>query len=523
MSSPAASLPAVPSNRWLIAMAVSLGALMEIVDTTIVNVAIADMQAQMGASATAIGWVVTSYAVANVIILPLSAWLGDTFGKKRFFVFSLVAFTGASVMCGLANSLAALITSRVLQGLFGGGLLAKAQSFLFETFPAQEQAKAQALFGAVVIAGPAIGPVLGGWLVTEYQWRWIFFVNVPVGLLAGAMCVLFLPRDPPFRGITRRIDYWAILGLAVGLGSLQVVLEEGQTEDWFDSSFIRYFAVASVCGCALFLWRSLREREPLVDLRVLRYRSLQSGCLIGFLVGVALNTANYAVPQFAQRIMGLTAEQSGLMLLPGALASAVAMGVGGQLLGRGFDPRVMICAGIGLAGTSTYHLASLATTTTRAWFTLPLMARGFAIPWIFLPVNLMALGPVPKKDVAAATGLFSLIRTLGGSIGIAVLTVLLERRQAVHRNVLTSHLSAVDPGVAARVQHLAQNFVAHGTDVATARQQALTALDGAVTAQGAILSYGDITLLTSGIFVCMLPFVLLLKRPQRGAKVSMGH
>ena len=523
MSSFAASAPVEPSSRWLVAIAVSIGALMEIVDTTIVNVAISDMQAQMGASATAIGWVITSYAVANVIILPLSAWLGDTFGKKRFFIFSLVAFTAASVMCGVANSLGMLIFSRVLQGLFGGGLLAKAQSFLFETFPPEEQAKAQALFGAVVIAGPAIGPVLGGYLVTEYQWRWIFFVNVPVGLLAGVLCLLFLPKDPPFRGITQRIDYWAIAGLTFGLGSLQVVLEEGQTEDWFASNFIRYSAVVSTVGCALFLWRSLTEARPLVDLRVLRQRSLQSGCLIGFLVGVALNTANYAVPQFSQRMMGLTAEQSGLMMLPGALASAVAMGMGGQLLARGFDPRKMICIGIGLAAGATYLLSPLSSTTTREWFTLPLMARGFAIPWIFLPVNMMALGPVPKKDVAAATGLFSLIRTLGGSIGIAVLTVLLERRQAVHRNVLTSHLGDVNPQVTARLEAMAQNFMARGADAVTAKQQALAALDGMVAQQGAVMSYGDITVLTSGVFLVMLPFVFLLKRPRPGVKVAMGH
>ena len=515
-------LSASGANRWMIALAVSTGALMEIVDTSIVNVALNDMQAQMGASLSAIGWVVTSYAVANVIILPLSAWLGDVFGRKRYFVFSLMAFTLASIACGVANSLSTLIVARVLQGLFGGGLLAKAQSILFETFPREEQAKAQALFGAVVIAGPAIGPVLGGYLVTNLTWRWIFFVNLPVGIIATLMCALYLPDDGPFAGIKGTIDWLAIASLSLGLGCLQTVLEEGQTEDWFSSNFIRWFAVVSAVNLAFFIYRSFSVPEPLVNLRVLRYRSLWSGCIVSFLVGAALYCANFAVPIFAQNIMHLTSEQTGLMLLSSAIASAVGMPMVGALVGR-FDPRQLVFCGVCVCAAMSYLLSGLATETSREWFFWPLTIRGFGIVMIFLPVNLATLGPIPKKDMAASTGLFSLVRQLGGSMGIAAMTAMLERRGALHRSHLLSHLGEGDLLTNERLRGYIHNFQAMGWDINTARQKALASLDGLISLQGSILSFGDIMILTSGVFVLMVPFIFLLEKPDPRVKVSMGH
>ncbi|HEX5659882.1 MAG TPA: DHA2 family efflux MFS transporter permease subunit, partial [Polyangiales bacterium] len=333
----APALPvAKPVNKWLVAIAVAIGALLEVIDTSIVNVALTDIQTTVGASLSQASWVVSSYGVANVIVLPLTAWLGARFGKKRYFLFSLIGFTVASVLCGMATSLPMLIAARVLQGLMGGGLLAKAQAFLFEVFPAHEQPMAQAFFGAVVIAGPAIGPTLGGWIVTNYDWRWIFYVNVPVGIAAVWLCTSALPKDEDERDASR-IDWLAIALLAIGLGSLQTVLEEGNSDDWFESKLIVVLSIAAALGLVSFVYRQLTVAHPVVDLRVLRHRSLWAGSLLSVAVGMALYGALFAVPIFAQSIMRYTPEQTGMMLLPGALVSAFAMPLAGKLAST-FDP-----------------------------------------------------------------------------------------------------------------------------------------------------------------------------------------
>ncbi len=333
------------TNKWLVAIAVACGALLEVVDTSIVNVALNEMQNSLGATLSQVSWVVSSYAVANVIILPMTAWLGDRFGTKRYFIFSLIAFTLASILCGVATNLPMLIFARVLQGLGGGGLMAKAQAILFQTFPREEQAMAQGFFGAIVIAGPAIGPTLGGYLVTNVDWRWIFFVNVPVGIAAVFLCLAFLPEDPERSGSTSRVD-WAGIGLlTVGLGSLQTVLEEGQSEDWFSSSFIVVFFVLAVVGLVCFVWRELTAAHPIVDLRVLRYRSLWAGSILSVIVGMALYGTLFSVPIFAQSVLHYTSQQTGMLLLPSALASAFMMPIAAKLLGL-FDPRPLLDGGL---------------------------------------------------------------------------------------------------------------------------------------------------------------------------------
>src|SRR6195952_3874681 len=280
-------------NKWLVAVAVAIGALLEIIDSSIVNVALTDIQTSVGASLAQVSWVVSSYGIANVIVLPLTAWLGDRFGKKRYFIFSLIGFTIASVLCGMATSLPMLIAARVLQGLMGGGLLAKAQAFLLETFPREEQPMAQAFFGAIVIAGPAIGPTLGGYIVTNYDGRWIFYVNIPIGIAAVWLCISALPKDKAARD-TSKVDWLAIFLLALGIGCLQTVLEEGNSDDWFDSPFIITLTALSVVGLVSFVERQLTSAHPVVDLRVLRHRSLWAGSLLSIAVGMALYGALFA-------------------------------------------------------------------------------------------------------------------------------------------------------------------------------------------------------------------------------------
>ncbi|WP_394842133.1 DHA2 family efflux MFS transporter permease subunit [Pendulispora brunnea] len=509
-------------NRWGIALAVSLGALLEVIDTSIVNVALPEMETSLGATLSEVSWVVTSYVVANVIILTLAAWLGDTFGKKRYFIFSLVAFTAASVACGLAVNLPMLIAARVVQGLCGGGLLTKAQSLLFQTFTKKEdQAMAQGLFGTIVIAGPAIGPTLGGWLVTHAGWRWIFFVNLPVGIIATFLCVAFLPADDSTGHAKTKVDWVAVGLLTMGLGSFQVVLEEGQSHDWLESPFVRRFAICAAIGLAVFVWRVLTSPRPIVDLRVLRHRALWAGSILSVVVGIGLYGTLFAIPIFAQEILHFTAEQTGMLLIPGALVSAFAMPIAAKLIAK-FDVRILLVGGIFLLGYALYDLSYLSPLTGEKDLFWPLIVRAFAIALVFLPLNMATLGSLPPKDIPAASGIFSLTRQLGASIGVASLTTILVQRHAFHRAVLVEKLVAGTPETVAHLDIMAANLVTRGSDLVKAHQSALAILDRRVDVQAAVMSFGDTFWLTLVLFAVTLPLVLLLGKAG-GASAGPAH
>jgi DHA2 family multidrug resistance protein len=510
------------SNKWLIAVAVSLGALLEIVDTSIVNVALTEMQNALGTTVSEIGWVVSSYAVANVIILPLTAWLGARVGKKRYFVTSLVLFTISSVLCGFATSLPMLIVARVLQGIGGGGLLAQAQAILFETFPAEEQAMAQGLFGAIVTAGPAIGPTLGGYLVTNVGWRWIFFVNIPIGIAAVLMAMSFLPSDAEEARKTEAIDWLSLGLLVVGLGALQTVLEEGQSDDWFDSPFITSFAVIAVVGLATFIWRQLTSKRPIVDLRVLRHRSLWAGSLISVTLGMTLYGALFSVPIFASSVMGYSSQQTGMLLLPGAIASAAMMPVAAKLTQK-LDPRPLIVVGfLGLL-FSVVGLAHLTPSTGQPQLFWPLIGRAMGTVFMFLPLSMATLGPIPKEELQNASGFLNLTRQLGGSVGVALLTTLLARRQAFHRSMLVESVGAIAPDVTQRLSALTARFAGSGFSLQEAQQRAVALLDGSVNLQALVMSFNDTFWATAALIVVSLPLVLLLGKAERGAKFDAGH
>ncbi len=499
------------ANKWVIAVAVSLAALLEIIDTNIVNVALADIQASTGATLSQVSWLISGYGIANVIILPLSAWLGSRFGKKRYFLFSAIGFTLASVLCGAATSFEMLVAARILQGLTGGGLLAKAQAILFETFSRAEQAMAQALFGAIVLGGPAIGPTLGGYIVTHVGWRWIFFVNVPLAAIAIIMAAVALPKDPRHRTRTP-IDWTAIALLAIGLGSLQWVLEEGQTSGWFDSRFVTALAIVAAAGIVAFVIRQLRSDAPVVDLRVLRYRSLWSGCVLSMVVGMVFYAALFAIPLFASASLRYSSQQIGLLLLPGALASAVAMPVAAKLMAR-VDPRALILAGGATLLVGMNMLIGLSPQTGGDDLFFPLIIRTFGAVLVFLPLQLAALGSLPHADLPAATGLFNLMRQLGGSISVALLTTLLDQRMTFHQAILREKLAASDPNTLAHVGALARAFLARGVDATTAHDRAVALLAHSVEHQAAVMSFGDSFWIACVLVVMALPLVFLMRRP----------
>lgn len=495
--------------KWAIAITASLGAVLEIIDTSIVNVALNDMQGNLGATLSEIGWVVTGYAVANVVMIPLSAWLGDYFGKKRYFIFCLIAFTLASVLCGLSNSLGMLIVARVLQGLSGGGLLAKGQSIIFETFPPEEQNMAQAVFGLGMMVGPAMGPTLGGYITDNIGWRWIFFINIPFGIIAVIAASIFFYKDKIKEGMSRSVDWWGIGLLALGLSTFQTMLEEGQQDDWFASPFIVAMGALSLIGMILFVWRELTTDHPAVDLRVLRHRSLAAGSVYSMVLGMGLYGALFALPIFSQTLLHYTAEQTGMLLLPGAIASAVFMLVGAQLSKR-IDPRWLIALGSVILSITMFHLSSINPDTNEAALFWPLIWRGAGTVLMFMPLTLATLSPVPKKDIASASGFFNLTRQIGGSIGIAILTTMLAQRENFHRTVLSEHISLYDPAVRARLGGMAQALQQHGSSAPVAKNQAMALLDGMLNLQSAVLSFSDIFWFMGVVFIVSMVLILFL-------------
>lgn len=528
MSSAAAALPqssgiAKPSWwKWMIALTASLGAVLEVIDTSIVNVALNEMQGTLGATLSEIGWVVTGYAVANVIMIPLSAWLGDYFGKKNYFIFCLIGFTLASILCGLSHTLDMLIISRVLQGLAGGGLLAKAQSILFETFKKEEQGLAQAVFGLGVMIGPALGPTLGGYLTDTIGWRWIFFINIPFGILAVIMAAIFFIPDKIKANFDRRVDWWGIGLLAIGLAAFQTMLEEGQQDDWFASRFIVTMAVLSVVGLSLFVWRELSIDYPAVNLRVLKYRSLAAGSVFSMILGLGLYGALFAIPVFAQTILHYTAMQTGLLLLPSAIASAFFMIISGQA-SKHLDARWVIAFGAIVLAVTMFYLAGINPDSNEQSLYWPLIWRGIGTVFMFLPLTMATIAPIPKEDIPAATGFFNLTRQIGGSVGIAILTTMLAQRENFHRSVLTEHVSFYDPMVRARLTGMAHAFQARGMDAVSAKEKALGALDGMVNMHAAVLSYGDIFWLVGVIFILSLGLLFFLGSGKNSEMPADAH
>jgi DHA2 family multidrug resistance protein len=504
--------------KWAILFSACLGAMMETVDTSIVNVAVPDMRGNLGATLSEIGWVSTGYTMANVIIIPLTAWLGMQFGRKSYFLFSLVSFTVASVLCGMADSLGFLIAARVFQGLAGGGLLAKAQSLLFETFPPAERGAASAVFGLGVIVGPALGPTIGGLIIDGLDWRWIFYINVPIGLLAIWMIHTFLPADESVSRIKvagATVDWWGIIWLTLGLGGFQLVLEQGQQEDWFGSSFIRWWSAVSLISVILFVRRELATRHPAVDLRVLRHKALLAGCLYSIVLGFGLYGAVFIIPVFVQSQLHFTATKTGLLLMPGSLASAVVMILFGKFL-KNNDQRILITIGALILCISMWGLGDLSPDTGEEALFWPLIGRGVGTALIFLPLSIAALGGIPRHEIPAASGLFSLTRQMGGSIGIAILTTMMEKCALIHRGELVGNINPLSVPFQQRslMANFALNPQAPNLEIASTRT--LGVLDTMITLQSNILASIDIFQTLSWMFIFTLPLIFLLNRGGSG-------
>jgi DHA2 family multidrug resistance protein len=496
-------------NKYLIAIAVTLASMLELVDTSIVNVAIPDMMGNLGATLDEIAWVSTGYIIANVIVIPMSGWLSAYFGRRRYLTGSILLFVAASFFCGTSSSLIELVIWRVIQGLGGGALLSTAQATLFESFPPHEIGIGQAIFGVGVMVGPTIGPTLGGWIVDNYQWPWIFFINVPLGTLAAFMVWTYV-KNAAHQTRARKVDFAGIALLALCIGSLQWMLERGERNDWFDSRFIVLLCVVSVTSGILLIWRELTADEPVIDFRVLRGRQLTAGVLFAAVLGLALYGSVFVLPVFLQSLHGMTAWQTGKIILPGALASAFTMAIVGKNAHR-LDARVTVAAGSLLFLLSMYQLSALTFDAGAHDMFWPLIWRGTGLGLIFVPLTNATMADLPDKDLAQGTGMFNLTRQLGGSMGIAIMATLLSRFSAGQKASLTEHVIAGAPATQARLEMLTHGLMAKGMTALAAHQQALAILDRQIGIQASVLAFSKIYLLSGILLVAALPLMLLFK------------
>jgi MFS transporter, DHA2 family, multidrug resistance protein len=503
-------------RKWAIALTVSFGTLLQIIDVSIVNVSLPQMQGNLGATLTEIGWVVTGYAVANAIVIPLTAWLGDYFGEKAYFITCLVGFVLASVLCGFATSLPMLLAARVLQGLLGGGLAPRAQAIMFETFGPKEIGVAQSIFGIGIIVGPTFGPTLGGYLTDTLGWRWVFFINVPIGIIAILMAMAFLQPSKGKPKSKSSIDWIGIILLATWLGSFQTFLEEGEGNGWFESDFIVSLVGITIIGLVLFVWRELTIPRPAVDLRVLRYKALTAGSIYAIALGISLFGTIFVIPIFTQRVLGFTAVQTGMILIPGALASAVLMPVVGRLMGV-IDARVAIGFGSAMVGLSMYMLSFINIDTNVYTIFWPLIIRGAGMGFMFIPLSIATLGAIPRKDIPAASGFFNLTRQMGGSIGVAMLATILEQRQVFHYGRLAENISMYNPTATQFVSQVQAAMMAIGYDSITAQNMSLSITQQYTQLQAMVLAFEDVYVVVAWIFVCTIPLIFFLGK---GAKAT---
>ena len=500
-------------NPWVVTLSVMLATFMEILDTTVVNVSIPHIAGNLAASVEEGTWVVTSYLVSNAIILPMSGWLANYMGRKKLLLTCVAGFTATSLCCGLATSLPSLIFFRVLQGLTGGGLQPLAQAILLETFPERKHGQAMAAYGIGILLAPILGPTLGGWITDNYTWRWIFYLNLPVGVFSLFMMNRFVFDPPYIRRAEGRVDLWGIGFLALGFGTLQVVLDTGQRKDWFASSYIRFFATLCVIGLVSLVIRELHTEKPVVDLRALASRSFSAGVFLISMLGFVLYASLVLLPIYLQTLLGYPALNAGLALSPRGAGSLLTTPLAGYLTGK-IDPRRLVMFGLVLGALTMFSLSGL-NLNAGYWDILwPQVLQGIALSFLFIPLMALSMSGIPKEKMGNATSIFNLMRNIGGSFGIASMTTFLVRRSQMHQNHLVSRIAVGDLTTRKMLQGMQAWFHLRGFDNYTASRKALGAIYGMVQAHASMLSFVEAFWVMGVMFLCMLPLVLLLRNPR---------
>jgi len=509
-------------NPWIVAVAVMFATFMEVLDTTVVNVSLPHIAGSLSASVDEASWALTSYLVANAIILPMTGWLANYFGRKRTLLAAVFGFTAASFLCGLAPTLPMLIFFRIVQGATGGALQPLSQAVMLEAFPPKDRGKAMAFWGLGIVVAPMLGPVLGGWLTDNYSWRWVFYINLPVGLASVIMTRLFIFDPPYIRRSSRGIDYWGIGMLALGVGALQIVLDKGQEEDWFESHWMVALAIAAVVALVLFIVRELRTRDPVVHLRVFKNRTYSAGVFLMTVLGFVLYGSMLLLPIFLQTLLGYPALNAGIAMAPRGLGSFLMMPLVGTVLGK-FDPRKVL--GVGLVGAS-WSLFALSKLNLQAGYWdifWPQFIQGACLALLFVPLTTATMDPIPKEEMGNATSMFNLMRNIGGSVGIASGTTFLFRAQQFHTHLLGAKVTPYNPAVQVYAHGIQGAMMAHGADPSTAARQSYVAIWGIVQRQAAMAAFIDTFRAMALVFLLVIPLLFLMKKPRHHSGPTAMH
>ncbi len=528
MSQAAVAVPAWKPryNPWLIAFTVTMATFMEVLDSSIANVSLAHIAGSLSAGQDESTWVLTSYLVSNAVVLPLSGWLATVIGRKRFYMTCVALFTTSSILCGLAPSLGWLIVFRVLQGAGGGGMGPSEQAILADTFPPEKRGQAFAMYGMAVVVAPAIGPTLGGFITDNYDWRWIFFINVPVGIVSLLMTHRVV-EDPPHlrgrRGQKFSIDYIGLALLAVGIGFLQVVLDKGQEDDWFGSRFITtFFIVAIVCLVSLVIWE-WNHKDPIMEVSLLKNRNFAASFFFNFVLGLVLFGTTVLIPQFLQLQMGYSAQQAGMALSPGGFFMMLMMPLTGFLVSK-FDPRKLIMIGFGVMSLALYHMTNLNLQLNFGTFVLWRVFQVAGLAFIFIPISTLSYVGIPMTKNNQISGMSNFIRNLGGSVGISLLTTFLARQSQTHQNNMMAHVTPYDQAFRNTLAGSVASMRAAGSGPALALQQGYSQIMGTIERQATTLAYVNAFYVVAVLVACLIPLPLLLKRPKAGAEAPpAGH
>ncbi|HUI68058.1 MAG TPA: MDR family MFS transporter [Nitrospirota bacterium] len=498
------------SDKWIITLTVMIGTIMAALDSSIVNVALPYMRGTLGASVEEITWVATGYILSSVIMMPIVGMLSARYGRKNFYLFSIVSFTLSSMLCGIAWDLTSMVVFRLVQGIGGGVLIPVSQAILRETYPPDEQGKAMGLFGFGVVLGPAFGPTLGGWLTDHYSWPWIFYINVPIGVVNILMVMRYI-KDPPYLVREKgKIDLLGLGLMTLGLGGLQIMLERGEREAWFESDMIRVLLFVSLTALVLFIWRELTCERPAVDLRMLKDVNFASGSFIGGLLGMGLFGSLFLLPMFLQQLLGYPALDSGLALMPRSLAMAVAMPIGGRVYNK-VGPRVLIGSGLIVTAAAFYQLSRLSLNVGYLDVFIPQFLQGVGFGLIFVALSTAALSTIEKQNITAAAGLYNVVRQVFASVGIAIAASQLTKATTSYHALLSEKITEYSEVGSRWIGTVASGMRGQGIDAFSARQMALSLLDGEVSRQAGMMAYNYLYLLVTFLFIISLPFIFFLK------------
>jgi MFS transporter, DHA2 family, multidrug resistance protein len=501
------SLVEYGSRRVIITITAIFCALLEIVDTTIVNVALKNMQGTLSATLNEVAWVITAYAIGNVIIVPMTSWLSRQFGRRNYFAASIMLFTICSFLCGNASGIWELVAFRFLQGLGGGALLVTSQTIITESYPVEKRGMAQAIYGLGVIIGPTLGPPLGGYIVDHATWPYIFYINIPIGIIACLLTLQFV-RSPKYgqKSAVRDIDWLGIGLLAIAVGSLQYVLEKGQEDDWFNSQTIVWLAITAFLGLYFFIWRELTFRNPIVELRVLKNGNLRVGTILSFIMGFGLYGSTFIIPLYTQTILGWSAFQAGMLMVPAALTTAVTMPMIGRMLQKGVPQQYLVAAGMVLFSIFTIWGYFIMTPNTSADdFFWMLIVRGLGMGMLFIPITTLSLSTLKGQQIGQGAAFTGMMRQLGGSFGIALISTFLSRQIMTHRADLVSHLDYNSANVQLQITGMQHNFMAKGMAADEALRSAYASMDFRVMKQASVMSYMDVFLYLGVMFLICVP------------------